>query len=62
MQTTASHCPLCGTFHPVGTRCPDVSGDLIPGYADSPAGMADAKDQAAWDAHTAAAIDRILGA
>jgi len=42
---SAHHCPLCGTFHGTGSRCPDVTGDLVPGYADSADGLADQREQ-----------------
>ena len=44
-QTTAHHCPICGTFHDELRPCPD----LVPGYWQTDAGRADAADQARWD-------------
>jgi hypothetical protein len=49
VQTTSP----CKCFAPGGGRhadtCPATAPDLVPGYADSADGQADAADQARWD-------------
>lgn len=53
----------CNCFRiPHAFYCATWDTDLVPGYWDTQDGKLDAADQARWDAHTAAAVEKILGA